>query len=69
MVRQKSRWFVVRIHCDGMNDKDNVNSFSPLKKELSRAIHDNLIRCFGIAMSGAVLDVQGTEALLCDMAC
>jgi hypothetical protein len=59
MVRQKTRWILVHIHYDGMNDRDSVNTFSPLKKELSRAIHDNLIRCFGIAMSGAVLETQG----------
>lgn len=55
MVRQKTRWLLIRINYE----RDGVSNFVFLRKELSRAIHVSVIRCFGIAMSGAVLDTQG----------
>ena len=59
MVRQKTRWLLIRINYERINERDGVSNFVFLRKELSRAIHDSVIRCFGIAMSGAVLDTQG----------
>jgi hypothetical protein len=65
MVRQKTRWLLVRIQVDGGDEKSDHGSVTDVtKKELARAIKDNIEQCFGIAASGSALDTQGICCLV-----
>jgi hypothetical protein len=60
MVRLKTRWLLIRIDNDGINDICSLENYFPGKKELAFAIRDNLVQCWGVALSGAAMDTQGT---------
>jgi hypothetical protein len=62
MVRLKTRWLLVRVEGNNNNWNENNNDTQllfPSKKELARAIRENLLQCSGIATIGSV-DTQGT---------
>jgi hypothetical protein len=64
MVRQKTRWLLVRIQLDDGHEKIDHGSVAEVtKKELARAIKDNIEQCFGIAATGPALDTQGSVVL------
>jgi hypothetical protein len=65
MVRQKTRWLLVRIQVHDGDEKSDSGSIAEVtKKELARAIKDNIEQCFGIAASGQALDTQGSGLVL-----
>lgn len=68
MVRQKTRWLLVRIdgdtqHDDLNNTNDNERSSvlaELTKNDLSKVVKECILLCFGDAASGYTMDSQGT---------
>lgn len=72
MVRLKTRWLLVQVELMSPSSSSDDDTYIydsddgrtvlfPSKKELVRAICDNLLKCSGVAASGAALDTQGKE--------
>ena len=54
MVRLKRRWLLVRVD-SGKSKEDDF----PTRNELSRAIRENLLDCFGDASVGTANETRG----------
>jgi hypothetical protein len=64
MVRQKTRWLLVRVQLEDGHEKSDHGSVAEVtKKELARAIKDSIEQCFGSAATGPALDTQGSVVL------
>lgn len=64
MVRQKSRWLVVRVEWSpGQSGVRLIDDDDLTRQQLVQAIRENMAACFGVAANGAMYDTQGKNAI------